>query len=220
MGCMRRLGCLIVLAALAAAGWFTRDRWRPLVWHGDGAHAAAPAPAALPWDLVTPQGAITAKTAILKLAQRSGPVFANVSGAEFTAYVVDELSRQLPPSAQGTTATVIGDALYIRTMVRPADFGVDRALGPLAKVLGEREPMELGGSIDVVRPGLGSFSVHSLKFRDISVPGPAIPSVLDRMVTGARPAQIASNALPLVLPVQIGDVRVRNGRITLYKAGQ
>ena len=27
-------------------------------------------------------------------------------------------------------------------------------------------------------------------------------------------------ALPLVIPVQVADLRVRNGRITLYKASQ
>lgn len=219
MGCLRRLGCLVLLAALLAAAWVTRERWLPLVKKRAGIGAAAPAPQGPPWELVTPESGAQGKAAILRLGQRTGPVFANLSGAEFTAYVVQELSRQLPPSAMGTTATVIGDELWIRTMVNPADFGAADALGPLASVLGDREPMELGGTLDVVRPGLGTFTVHTLRFRGLSVPGPGIPPVLGRMDSGARPAGIAGDALPLTMPVQVADIRVRNGRITLYKAG-
>jgi hypothetical protein len=225
-GCLRGFERLLLIAALLALAWFTRDRWMPLLRHGGGAStgatspAAAPVPAGPPWDLVTAEAAAQGKAAILKLGQKTGPVFANLSGAEFTAYVVDELSRQLPPSAMGTTAQVIGDELHIRAMVRPSDFGAEQVLGPLAKMLGERESMELGGTLDVVRPGLAALTVRTLKFRDLSVPGPGIPTVLARMQTGARPALIGSDALALVLPVQVADIRVRNGRITLYKAGQ
>jgi hypothetical protein len=220
MGCLRRLGCLVLIIGIAVAAWVTRDRWLPLVRHRVGARTETPAPSGPPWELVTARDDSTGKAAILKLAQKTGPVFANLSAAEFTGYVVTELSRQLPPSAQGTTATIIGDELHIRTMVRPSDFGAEQALGPLAEVLGEREPMELGGTLDVVRPGLASYTVRTLRFRTIAVPGPAIPTVLDRMETGVRPPRIERDALPLVMPVQVADVRVRNGRITLYKAGQ
>lgn len=219
MGCMRKLGCFVVIVVLCAAAWLTRERWLPLVWPGARARAAAPAPSGPPWELVTAQSDSQGRVAVLRLGQKSGPVFANLSAAEFTAFIVEELSRQLPPSAMGTTATVIGDQLFIRTMVRPADFGADEALGPLAKVLGEREQMELGGTLEIVRPGLGTFTVQSLKFHDISVPGPGISTVLQRMATTSRPPKIASNALALVVPVQIADVRIRNGKITLYKAG-
>jgi len=218
-GCLRRLGCLLVVLGLIAAAWVFRDRWLPMVRHRLGAQPAPAAPSAPPWDLVTADEGTRAKDQILKLNQRSGPVFANLSAAGFTSYVVDELSRQLPPSALGTTATVIGDELYIRTMVRPADFGAD-ALGPLAGALAEREPLEMGGTLDVVKPGLGAYTVHSLKIATIDVPGPGIPSLLDRISTAARPASLARDALPLVMPVQIADLRVRNGHITLYKAGQ
>jgi hypothetical protein len=104
-------------------------------------------------------------------------------------------------------------------MVRPADLGAD-ALGPLKGALGEREPLVLGGTLDVVKPGLGTYTVRSLTIANFDVPGPGIPSLLDRMSTAARPASIGRDALPLVLPVQVADLRVRSGHITLYKASQ
>ena len=218
-GCLRRLGCLLVLLGLIAVAWVYREKWVPELRHRVGALPTPQAPAAPPWDLVTAEEGEHAKDQILKLGQRSGPVFANLTAAGFTSYVVDELSRQLPPSALGTSATVIGDELFIRTMVRPADLGAD-ALGPLKGALADREPLELGGTLDVVKPGLGAYTVRSLKLANIDVPGPGIPSILDRLTTTPRSASAARDVLPLVMPVQIADLRVRNGRITLYKAGQ
>jgi len=219
-GCLRRFGCLLIVLGLITLAWVYKDRWLPEVKHRLGSQPPPSTPAgAQPWDLVTAEEGARAKEQILKLSQRSGPVFTNLSAAGFTGYVVDELSRQLPPSAMGTSATVIGDELFIRTMVRPADLGAD-ALGPLQGALADREPLEMGGTLDVMKPGLGAYTVRSLKVATISVPGPGIPSLLDRISTAARPASMARDALPLVMPVQIADLRVRNGRITLYKAAQ
>jgi len=36
-------------------------------------------------------------------------------------------------------------------------------------------------------------------------------------LSSERPAGLAPDGLPLVTPTYIGDVRVANGRITLYK---
>ena len=43
MGCIGRIGCLVLLALLAATAWFTRDRWLALVRDRDGARGAATA---------------------------------------------------------------------------------------------------------------------------------------------------------------------------------
>jgi hypothetical protein len=103
-GCLKRLGCLVIVAAVCAVGWLTRDRWLPYIWHRPGgAHATAPATLPPAYELVTPESATQGKDAINHLSGRAGPVFANLSGAEFTGYVVQELSRQLPASAMGTS---------------------------------------------------------------------------------------------------------------------
>jgi hypothetical protein len=44
-----------------------------------------------------------------------------------------------------------------------------------------------------------------------------IPRLIKSYSKGARPPGIADDALPLITPVHIGDVRIRNGQITLYK---
>jgi hypothetical protein len=219
-GCLKRIGCLVLLAVLAAVGWVTRDRWLPYVWHRPGAvRAGTPAPGLPAYELVTPESATQGKNAINHLSGRAGPVFANLSGAEFTGYVVQELSRQLPASAMGTTSSAMGDQLMIRTMLRPGDFGGDK-LGIFKGVLGEREPVEFGGTLEIVRPGLGQYTVTSLKIRDIAIPSAGIPSVLAQLSPGGRPDRIGPDAMALVVPIQVADIRVHAGKITLYRTGQ
>jgi hypothetical protein len=43
--------------------------------------------------------------------------------------------------------------------------------------------------------------------------------LLRQVVRGtSRPAGLADDAIPVPLPPHVGDVRVRDGRITLYRA--
>ena len=90
-------------------------------------------------------------------------------------------------------------------------------LGPLAGMLRDREPVEFGGTLDVVQPGLGEYHVKSVRIRDFSIPRPMIPRLIRSAQRGTRPPGIADDALPLQIPPYIADVRMKNGKVTLYK---
>jgi hypothetical protein len=169
------------------------------------------------WQPITSSGAARAREAISRLGSRSGPVFVTLSASDLAAYVYDELKKQLPTSAESVHTAVIGDQLFVRASVRPSDFGDVSALGPLASILRDREPVEFSGTLDVVRPGLGEYRVQSLRIRDLSIPHGMIPRLIRNAQQGSRPAGIADDALPLQIPPYIADVRIRNGKVTLYK---
>ena len=213
MGCMRKLGCvaLIFLAGMAVAIWLYLERPR---------QAAETAPTAPVWEPLTPEGAERARTAVQQLSRPTGAVFTNIAGADLAAYIFDELSKQLPPSAQQLEAAVIDDRLHVRAQVKISDFGGVGALGPLAAMLGEREPVEFGGTLELVRPGLAQYRVKVLRLRELSVPSRMIPRLLQRVGRGARPPGLAEDGLPLEVPAFIADVRIGQGRVTLYKATQ
>lgn len=215
MGCLRRIGCLVVLLLALAAGWLLRDRW----WPGRGAGLTTSAPAAtsgVEWQPLTAEGAARARAAVATLGQRSGPVFANVAGADLAALLLEELTGVLP-SARGAEAAVIGNQLAVRASVRLTDFGGARSLGPLAGMLGEREVVQFGGTFDIVRPGLAEYRVTSLRVRDFALPRAAIPRLLSQL-RRTRPAGVAPDGLPLVVPRTLADVRVARGKVTLYKS--
>ena len=215
MGCLRRIGCLLVVIVLACAAYFTRDRWLPYVWRGGP--KAAPITATLPtWQPMTPAGATRAKNALTRLSQRNGPAYVDVAPGDLASYIVQELSRTLPPSADSIEAAAIGDRLYVRARVRTADIGKGN-LGPLSMLLSDREKMQLGGTLRIIKPGSAELRVREIKIRDLSLPQALIPRLIQQM-SRTRPPGVSPDGLPLSTPAYIGDVRVSDGRITLYKA--
>lgn len=213
MGCLSRIGCLVVLAIIAFVAWLTNDLWLPRLT--DRVHTAtATGPV---WEPITPQGAERTRQLLNRLNQPSGPVFGNVSGGDVASYVYQALAKQLPPSADSIQAAVIGDRLYIRASVRLQDVGGSSVLGPLAGMLGEREQMQFGGTFHIIRPQLAEYQVKDIKIRDLSLPEMMIPRVLRQTERGSRPEGLSPDGLPLVVPKYLGDVRIANGRVTLYK---
>jgi hypothetical protein len=214
VGCLRKLGCLVVLLVLAAALWLTRAQWLPMV--RDRGTATAPATEGV-WEPLTPAGAERARKAIEGLSGKSGPVFTSLRPGDVASYVFVALRRELPPSAENVAATVIGDRMYVRADIKLSDVGGAAVLGPLASFLSDRETMMFGGTFEVIRPGLAQFHVRELKLRELSIPQRMIPKLVQRIGRGSRPAGVSADALPLLVPEQIGDVRVARGRVTLYK---
>ncbi|MEP7348270.1 MAG: hypothetical protein ABI877_23590, partial [Gemmatimonadaceae bacterium] len=83
--------------------------------------------------------------------------------------------------------------------------------------LNKREQIELGGTLDIVSPGLAQFRVESAQIGQLPIPKPAIPKLLAQLARNARPAGVAPNGIAFRVPPYIGDARVAKGRITLYK---
>jgi hypothetical protein len=219
MGCLRGIGCLVLVVVIAAAAWWFRADWLPLLHRGAAAGVSDSASTVV-WEPVTPEGAARAKAAVAKLGERSGPVFTNLPPGDLTAYILSELSKQLPPSAHDVEAAVIDHQLWVRAQIRLSDFGGPGELGPLGSFFGEAEPVMFGGTLAIVNPGLAVYRVKELRIRDMAVPSPMIPKLLRRVEHGSRPPGLADDALPMLVPDYIADVRVQNGKITLYKTIQ
>ena len=210
-----RLALLAVLVLVVIVAWVTRDRW----WHrvSGGASSTNGGPV---WEPLTAAGAERARRALERLSQPTGPVFTTLSGGDVASYVFQSLAKQLPPSADSVEAAVIGDRLYIRASVRLSDLGGTSVLGPLAGMLGERERMQFGGTFHVIRDGLAEFQVKDVKVRDLSIPPPMIPRLLRQIERGSRPEGLSPDGLPVVIPTYLGDVRIGEGKVSLYKAGK
>jgi hypothetical protein len=212
MGCIARIGCLILLVCLAIGAWFTRDRWLPKITGKPVVTSTTPG-----WEPLTPEAGATGKKKLEELAKPSGPVFTNLSATEVASYVFQTLARTIPAKADSAEAAVIGDALFVRAVVPVREIAGTGVLGPLAGLLNDRERLQLGGTFHVIRPGLSEFEVREIKLRDFKVPTGAIPRLVRELSKGERPAGIAPNALPVTTPNSLGDVRIANGQVTLYK---
>jgi hypothetical protein len=202
-----------MLALLAIGGWLTRDRWLNKV---TGSRTTATTTGPL-WEPLNPAAGARGKRAIDNLSNPAGPVFTNLSAGEVASYVFQTAARTIPASADSAEAAVIGDALYVRAVLPMRDIAGSGVLGPLAGLLNARERLQLGGSFHVIRPGLSEFQIREIKLRDFKVPTGAIPRLVQQITHGKRPDGVAPDALPVITPKSLADVRIANRRVTLYK---
>jgi|SRR6185503_4651995 len=213
MGCVRRLGCLVVLLLACGAAWFTRDLWLTRL---RGARSGSTSSAST-WQPLTREGAARASAALRRLSAPSGPAYASVAPGDLAAYILQELSQMLPASADSVEAAAIGDRLYLRAVVPVKDLGGSRTLGPLAALLGDRERIQIGGTLRIIQPGQAELQVKELRLKELAIPQPLIPRLIQQISRGERPDGLSPNGLLLRTPPYIGDVRVSDGKITLYK---
>jgi hypothetical protein len=219
-GCLRRAGCLVLILVLAGVWyWYARIERpaRDRTATTTNATNATPSVAS-GWQPLTAADASRGEAAVQSLGRQSGPVFANLTAAEAASYIFTVVAKQLPPSAKNAEASIIGERLYVRSDVELKDFGGAKSLGPVGMLLGDRDSVRLGGTIKMLRPGLAEFVVQEVKLGRIDVPSGLIPRLLTQMKRGKTVEGVSDKGLPMVMPAYISDVRIANGRITLYKS--
>jgi hypothetical protein len=218
-GCFRRAGCLVIIIALVAL-WY----WYARVERPASTAATTTAPTASStntgWQPITTADAERGRVAVEALQRRSGPVFANLTPGEAASYIFLVLAKQLPPSARNAQASIVGNRLYVRSEVDLKDFGGAGQLGTLGMLLGSRDSVLLGGTIHTLKPGLAEFRVQEVKLGRLQMPQSLIPRLITQMKKGKQVEGISPNGLPMVMPSYISDVRIANGKITLYKSVQ
>lgn len=221
-GCFRRAGCLVLIIALVAL-WYWYARVERPASTKTSADVSATTGATLTntgWEPLTIPDAERGKAAVDGLAQRSGQVFANLTPAEAASYIFLVVAKQLPPSAKSAEAAIKGDRLYVRSEVEMKDFGGSGQLGNLGFLLGSRDSVLLGGTIQMLKPGLGQFLVQEVKIGRLDMPQGLIPRLIGQLKKANTVPGLAPNGLPMVMPSYISDVRIANGKITLYKSVQ
>ena len=214
MRCLGRTILLLVVVVLAAILWISRDRWLRYL---PGSHGTAAVTEPV-WEPLTPDAAARGKRAIDALSARTGPVFANLKGAEVASYIFQRAGAALPAASDSAEAGVIGDVLYVRAIVPMKEVAASGALGPLGGLLNDREPLTLGGTLHVIRPGLSEFQLREVKLREFKVPGGIIPRLVKQLDRGPRPDGVSADGIAVKTPESLADVRIANHRVTLYKA--
>jgi hypothetical protein len=219
-GCFRRLGCLVILLILCVFAWFNRGKLEQIYrkYAGDRITTSSGDVAAVGgWEPLTSAKANRGKTAVEALSQKSGPVFANLTAGEAASYIFLEVAKQLPPSSQNISASIKDDRMNVRALVDLKDFGGASVLGPLAGMISPRDTVQLAGTMRVLRPGVGEFAVKQVQIGSFPIPSPLIPKLINRIRKGTIPEGTSPDALPVKLPSYIGDIRIVNGRIVVYK---
>lgn len=215
---LKRAGCLVLIILLVAVWyWYARVQNPAGITPPTGSASTASS-VNTGWQPLTTADAERGGAKVQSLERQSGPVFANLTPAEVASYIFMLVAKQLPPSAKNAEASIVADRLYVRSEVDLRDFGGAKSLGPVGMLLGERDSVRFGGTINMLRPGLGEFLVQEVRLGRIEVPSALIPRLLSRMKRGKPVEGLSQNGLPMAMPSYISDVRISNGKITLYKS--
>jgi hypothetical protein len=215
-GCLRRLGCLVVLL-LVGVGYATRDYWwapaRALVARETG--RAAPLDTVSRWERMTPAAAERGERQVRALAAPRGPAYVSLRPGELASYAFLSLASTLPSSAEDAESIVMGDRVYVRSLVNIRDFA--GVLGSAGGLLPDRDTLRLGGTFEVLGRGRAQFRVQEVQIGRMPLPERLIPTIVRRVRRQTPGPGVAPDGLELPVPDYIGDVRIANGRITLYK---
>lgn len=210
---MRKIGCFLLFLVLLAAAWF----WYTGVRTSPRTGSSTATPAVKLWQPLTPAAAERGGRAVQSLSRPSGPVYANLTASEAASYIFLTMARQSTPSMRNAEAAVIGDRLYVRSELDLQELGGPGALGALGSLLGEKDSVTLGGTISMLGPGRGEFLVQEVKIGRLELPSALIPRIVARIKPGSRTQDVSRNGVPMVMPKYISDVRIGNGKITIYK---
>ena len=154
-----------------------------------------------------------------RLQQSKGPAYVTVSAEEFAAAFLDSLSAQLPASTESLVVRAQGNEFQVRASLKLGDIGGRAVLGPLASMVGERERVTLGGTLEPTSVAGGAqFKLTRVRVGDFAVPSPVVPRLVKALKRGKGAVGVESSALPIRLPAGVGDVRVSQGKVTLYRA--
>ena len=154
------------------------------------------------------------------MSGRTGPAFVNIDGADFVAYTLSTALTEILKVDSVPEALVDDGQVYIRMRVRLADLGGRESLGAVAGMFSEAERVTIAGRLEAVRPGLVQYRPTDVAVRDLKIPASALARLLRQWSPGTRPEGMSAEALPVVLPNHVADIRVSAGRVTLYKQGQ
>jgi hypothetical protein len=173
---------------------------------------------AIAWVRLSP-GGTAGREAVARLSRRNGPAYVSLRAPELASLLAAGVAKALPSTASRPDIAIADEQLLVRTVVDLRDLAGDGALrGLLGVALDGRDTVRMAGTLDLMRPGLTAYRVRELRMAGIDVPPRLIPSLLRAMRRAAAADSLPSDALPIPLPNVVADVRVANGRITLYKA--
>lgn len=244
MGCLSRIGCLVVLAGAGGVGyWLYGDRLPSEIARAASTAAskvreAAGGPSAatsvtpsarsndssarsdraIAWANVANPGASRPNVAA-SLAKRDGPAFVSLGAVDLAALLSSTLPGQLPKSASSLQVALVDHQVLVRAVLDATEIAGD---GTLGRVLGVamtgRDSVRLAGTIEPLRSGVAQFRVQELRVKGLNVPARLIPAFVGALRRGARVDGLADDALVVTLPRTVADLRIAKGRLILYKA--
>ncbi len=216
-GCLKNalagVGCLTLLVVGGVVGWHYRAQLAGL-YHSivdrESPESASPADSVSATGRPTPQALETAHRKQEAMARPGGPAYVTLSADEMAALVAEGLGPGGRAAVDSIEVTLGEDRFAFRAALKTDLLG-SKLLGPLAGVLGAREPVRVSGPARVAAVGAVAWEPDSFVIRSFPLPRSAVPLLVNRL-TG-RPDGI----VPIPVPPAVGDLHIRPDGVRFYR---
>lgn len=213
-GCFKglfRLGCaVVILAALALVYWFREPIMRTGArWFGRS--EALPPVADTAVGAPTPAATASGQAKLRNLGASGGPDSVILSPNEMASLIGAGIDWNVRKMYDSLRVELQEGKLVVhaRLDTRALPPGT---LGPFAGMVGPREPLRMGGTVSIERPGIARFKIQDISLRGIAFPGPMVNSIAKQMA-GAS----SNGAIPLKVDPAVSDVSIHPTGVVLYR---
>ena len=215
-GCLKgvfRLGCAVVLLGALALAWWFRAPIMATVAHWFGRSTALPPVADTAVGAPTPSATASGQQKVTTLRRAAGPDSVVLTPNEMASLIgagIDWSVRKMYDSlrVELQEGKLI---LHARLDTRALPPGT---LGPFAGMFGEHEPLRMGGSVSITRPGMALYDITEVSLRGMEIPGPLVKQITKQM-TG--PAGSTNGGIPVKVDPAVTEVKVHTTGVVLYK---
>lgn len=207
-GCLRGVGCLVILGVAAVAAWLYHDR--ALDWWRDW---RAPEPVA-----VAPSEELADRVVrrMEDFVAGNGPDSLRFDGEALRSLLVHGASAELPPGVSDPRVT-IGDSTAVLAGTLVADSLETGSTRRLRAVLGDSAALEIEVVPNLLREGVGQVTVKGLRAGGVPVPSFAIPFVLKQ--SGLRVPDGYPRSVVFPLDTTVTGMAVRRGELLVWREG-
>lgn len=159
--------------------------------------------------------------AVARLGRANGPQYVTLEAGDVAGFLATALARNLPRSSIDPQVALVDDRVLLRAVVDLRDFAGQGAFGAvIGAAMNGRDTLFLSGTLDAIRPGMAQYRVRELRLKGISVPQRVIPSLVGTIRPRVTTDSLAPDAMPILMPRFVSDVRVNQGRLTLYRTSR
>ena len=212
-GCIKNLlagvGCLTVLVLLGLGAWQAREQvagvYRSIV--GDGGSPAAAEPTV---GVPSEEALRAAERKEAEMERRGGPGYIVLTADEVASLIVRRLDPAVRAATDSVTVTLYEHRLVLEGQILLEVFGRD-LLGPLADFLGSRQPLRIGGGLEVREPGIAAWKCDEFVIRSFPFPEAVIPRLVNRL------SGDTAGAFLIPVPSTVGEVYVKPDGVTFYR---
>lgn len=213
MGCLKsiayQIGCLLVMIALAIGAFIYREQVVALYHKLRG----TPARAETVYVMPGPDSKREADQRIAQLTRRGGPAYVDLEADHVAALLQDAIGRTGSRGLDSIQVGLMDDEIRVKGSLDLTRVPRD-LLGPLRNMVGEREPVIIGGGVASDTAGRMMIDVTTLRVADFPFPRATIA----RLLREARIPGLEGSRVVLPAIDGIGDVRVSPDGLRIYRS--